>query len=123
MNLDDIDGAIWGVVVQEEKYSEVETTLYRFSDKITPYANEDLGIHKYIILTFKADGSPESIEFMKACVGDVKFFIDNYSKAGYNGLMIKEGCVPKKTIKGMIRAIFNNWQLPDKSLKTILAQV
>lgn len=122
MSLDEIDGALWGLTVNENGY-EVETTVYKFTDKITPYANADLEIHKYHILTFKHNGEPETIEFMKACIGDVRHFIDNHAKAGYNGLMVKDGCVPKKTVKDIIRVTFKNWQLPEKTLKTILSKV
>lgn len=122
MNLEEIDGALWGLTFKDNEF-EIETTVYRFSDKITPYANAELGIHKYHILTFRHDGEPETIEFMKANIGDVKHFIDNYAKAGYNGVMVKDGCIPKKTIKDIIRVTFRNWSLPEKSLKAILSQV
>jgi hypothetical protein len=60
---------------------------------------------------------------MKAHVGDVRRFIDNHAKAGYNGLMVKDGCVPKKTIKDLIRVTSKNFEIPDRYLKPILAQV
>jgi len=123
MNMNEVDGAIWGIIAQENGFNEIETTVYQFRDKITPYATEELEMHKYNILTFKSAAEPESIEFMKAHIGDVKHFIDNYAKAGYNGLMVKEGCIPKKTIKEMIKVTFKNWHLPEKSLKPILSQV
>jgi len=84
MNLDDIDGALWGIAGED-----LETTIYRFTDKKTPI-NEELQSYKYHVLTFKATGEPETIEFMKAHIGDVKRFIDNHAKAGYNGVMVKE---------------------------------
>jgi hypothetical protein len=122
MSLDEADGALWGLTENDGQF-EVETTVYKFTDKKTPYANEELGMHKYHILTFKHTGDPDSVEFMKACIGDVKYFIDNHAKAGYNGVMVKDGCVPKKTVKDIIRVMFKNWQLPDKTLKSILSQV
>jgi hypothetical protein len=122
MNLEEIDGALWGLTFKDNEF-ELETTVYRFTDKITPYANAELGIHKYHILTFRHDGEPETIEFMKANIGDVRRFIDNYAKAGYNGVMVKDGCIPKKTIKDIIRVTFRNWSLPEKFLKAILSQV
>ena len=65
----------------------------------------------------------ETVEFMKAHIGDVRRFIDNYAKSGYNGLMVKDGCIPKKTIKDLIRVTFKNFELPKKNLNSILAQV
>lgn len=121
-NLNEVDGALWGIIPQNENVNELEMTLYKFTDKVTPYANQELQFHKYNILTFKSS-DPNSIEFMKACIGDVKYFIDNHAKAGYSGVMVKEGCVPKKTVKDIIKVTFKNWQLPNKTLKTILSQV
>lgn len=120
MNLDDIDGALWGIA--GENGDEVETTIYKFTDKITPI-NEDLQSYKYHILTFKCTREPDTIEFMKAHIGDVKRFIDNYARAGYNGVMVKDGCMPKKTIKEIIKVTFRSCELPENYLKPILAQV
>lgn len=117
MNIDDVDGALWGISGEE-----LETTIYRFVEKETPI-NQELQSYKYNVLTFKADGDPDTIEFMKAHIGDVKFFIDNHAKAGYNGVMVKDGCIPKKTIKDIIRVTFKNFSLPETSLKPILMQV
>lgn len=117
MNLDDIDGALWGIAGED-----LETTIYRFTDKKTPI-NEELQCYKYHVLTFKSTGEPETIEFMKAHIGDVKRFIDNHAKAGYNGVMVKDGCMPKKTIKEIIKVTFRDCKLPQNCLKPILAQV
>jgi hypothetical protein len=117
MNLDDIDGALWGIAGED-----LETTIYRYTDKKTPI-NEELQCYKYLVLTFKPTGEPETIEFMKAHIGDVKRFIDNHAKAGYNGVMVKDGCMPKKTIKEIIKVTFKNCSLPENCLKPILAQV
>lgn len=117
MNLDDIDGALWGIDGEE-----VDTTIYRFTDKKTPI-NEELQCYKYHILTFKPTGEAETVEFMKAHIGDVKRFINNYASAGYNGVLVKDGCIPKKTIKDIIKTVFRNCELPQQCLKPILAQV
>jgi hypothetical protein len=37
--------------------------------------------------------------------------------------MVKDGCIPKKTIKDIIRVTFKNFSLPKTSLKSILMQV
>jgi hypothetical protein len=119
--IDEVDGALWGLV--ESQYGiECETTVYKFTDKHTPM-NEEIGSYKYHILTFKPMEAANTIEFMKAHVGDVRRFIDNHAKAGYNGLMVKDGCVPKKTIKDLIRVTSKNFEIPDRYLKPILAQV
>ena len=101
---------------------ECETTVYKFQDKNTPM-NEEIGSYKYHVLTFKPTEAANTIEFMKAHIGDVRRFIDNYAKSGYNGLMVKDGCVPKKTVKDLIKVTSRNFNIPDKHIKLILAQV
>ena len=118
--LDEVDGALWGLTIEDEIIA-CDTTVYKFNDIKTPM-NEEIGSYKYHILTFKPDNL-DTVEFMKAHIGDVRGFIDNNAKAGYNGLMVKDGCVPKKTIKELIKVTFKNFQLPKKSLNSILAQV
>jgi hypothetical protein len=119
--IDEVDGALWGLI--ESQYGiECETTVYKFTDKHTPM-NEDIGSYKYHVLTFKPMEAANTIEFMKAHIGDVRRVIDNPAKAGYNGLMIKDGCIPKKTIKDLIRVTSKNFEIPDRYLKPILAQV
>jgi hypothetical protein len=118
--IDEVDGALWGLTV-ENGIIECETTVYKFSDKLTPI-NEELGSYKYHVLTFKPTDL-QTVEFVQAHIGDVRNFIDNHAKAGYNGLMVKDGCVPKKTIKDLIKVTFKNFHLPKKSLVPILAQV
>ena len=121
--INEVDGALWGLTITPDgAYVECETTVYTFQDRITPI-NEEIGSYKYNVLTFKPNEAAETAEFMKAYIGDVKRFIDNHAKAGYNGLMVKEGCIPKKTIKEMIRAACRNFDIPAKTLKPILAQV
>lgn len=119
--IDEVDGALWGIL--ETQFGiECETTVYKFTDKHTPM-NEDLGSYKYHILTFKPLEAANTIEFMKANIGDVRRFIDNHAKSGYNGLMVKDGCVPKKTVKDLIRVTSKNFNIPDKCIRSILAQV
>ena len=118
--IDEVDGALWGLTIEDDMIG-CETTVYKFNDKSVPL-NEEIGCHKYHILTFKPTDL-ETVEFMKAHIGDVRRFIDNYAKSGYNGLMVKDGCVPKKTVKELIRITFRNFQLPKASLNPILAQV
>ena len=118
--IDEVDGALWGLTIDGETI-ECETTIYKFSEIITP-KNEEIGSYRYHVLTFKPTDL-STVEFMQAHIGDVRRFIDNHAKAGYNGLMVKDGCVPKKTIKELIKVTFRNFQLPNKSLKPILSQV
>lgn len=119
--IDEVDGALWGLT--ETKFGiECETTVYKFTDKHTPM-NEDLGSYRYHVLTFKPLQAADTIEFMKANIGDVRRFIDNHAKAGYNGLMVKDGCVPKKTVKDLIKVTSKNFNIPEKSIRLILAQV
>ena len=119
--MNEVDGALWGILETQEGI-ECETTIYKFTDKDTPI-NEEIGSYKYHVLTFKPMEAAETIEFMKAHIGDVRRFIDNHAKAGYNGLMVKDGCVPKKTIKDLIKVASKNFNVPNSSLKPILAQV
>ena len=119
--MDEVDGALWGLTI-EDGMIECETTVYKFTDKHTPM-NEDIGSYRYHILTFKPMEAADTIEFMKAYIGDVRRFIDNHAKSGYNGLMVKEGCVPKKTVKNMIRTTIKNFDIPEKTIRSILAQV
>ena len=121
--IDEIDGALWGLLYSSNgKTIECETTVYKFENRCTPI-NEETGSYKYHIFTFKPNEPTTTIEFMKAYIGDVRNFIDNYAKAGYNGLMVKEGCIPKKAIKDMIRVTCKSFNVPEKSLKPILSQV
>lgn len=121
--INDIDGALWGLILDTKNETiECETTVYKFVDKVVPIDSE-LGFYRYHILTFKPDQPESTVEFMQARIGDVSYYIDNLAKAGYNGLMVKHGCVPKKTIKNMIKVLFKNFSLPNKQLKSILKQV
>jgi len=121
IEIDEVDGALWGLFIENDMV-ECETTIYKFNDQIVPI-NEETNSYKYNIFTFKPTEPKNTIEFMKAYIGDVRGFIDNYAKLGYNGLMVKDGCVPKKTIKNMIRITTKNFDIPEKKIRSILAQV
>jgi hypothetical protein len=60
---------------------------------------------------------------MAAYIGDVKFFIDNQAKAGYNGMMVKDKAIPKKEIKVMFKQILDNWEFPMKTINDVVKQV
>lgn len=117
-----IDGALWGLLYSSDNTIECETTIYKFSTDTVPL-HEELGTYKYHVFTYKPTEPDKTLEFMKAHIGDVRNFINNYAKAGYNGLMVKDGCVPKKTIKKMIKLTCKNLDVSDSLLKPILAQV
>jgi hypothetical protein len=116
---DGCDGALWDVVVKEDKeeiVKELATTIYNFKDRdIKP---GDLGF-KYSILTIKN----KDAEFIQAYIGDVTQYIQNQAKAGWSGLMVKNGVVPKKTIKEMFKVILNNSDFNNRYVRSILAQV
>jgi len=118
--IDEVDGALWGLTIEDDMIG-CETTVYKFNEITTPM-NEEIGSYKYHVLTFKPNDLTQ-VEFIKAHIGDVRGFIDNHAKAGYNGLMVKDGCVPKKTIKDLIKVTFKNFRIPERSLKPILLQV
>lgn len=120
--INEVDGALWGLLYTGDDSIECETTVYKFSGEIIP-VHEDLGTYKYHVFTYKPTEPEKTLEFMKAHIGDVRNFINNYAKAGYNGLMVKDGCVPKRTIKKMIRLTCKNLDVSESSLKPILAQV
>ena len=121
--IDEVDGALWGLTITPNgEFVECETTVYKFEDVKTPI-NEETGSYKYHILTFKPTEAEGTMEFMRAHIGDVRKFIDNHARAGYNGLMVKVGCVPKKAVKDMIKIICKNFNVSDKNLKPILSQV
>jgi hypothetical protein len=119
--LHNCDGALWAVTKKTEKdevISELETVVYKYQDRV--FQSSDLGF-KYHVLTFKQDKS--DAEVMSAYIGDVKFFIDNHAKAGYNGLMVKDKAVPKKDIKLMFKQILGNWEFPTKTINAVIKQV
>lgn len=60
---------------------------------------------------------------MVAYIGDVKYFIDNQAKAGYNGMMVKDKAVPKKDVKLMFKQILGNWEFPVKTINAVVKQV
>lgn len=120
--IDDVDGALWGITKIDDGNFDLETTVYRFLEKKTPI-NEDLNSYKFHVFVFKPAEPESSVDFLKAYIGDVKGFIDNYARAGYNGVLVKDGCMPKKTIKDIIKVTSKNWDISDRFIKPILAQV
>ena len=114
------DGALWSVdkfTKQDEIVTEVNSVLYRYTEKtIKP---DDLGF-KYHILTFKQKS--DDAEILSAYIGDVKYFIDNHAKAGYNGVMIKHKSLPKKDIKELFKKILQNWDFPNKTISSVVSQ-
>jgi len=119
--LDDCDGALWALNKKTEKneiITELETMIYRYQDRT--FKPGDLGF-KYHVLTFKQDKSVA--EVMAAYIGDVKYFIDNQAKAGYNGMMVKDKAIPKKEVKTMFKQILGNWEFPMKTINDVVKQV
>jgi hypothetical protein len=118
VEFDSCDGALWHVT-QENNFANVDPTVYSYKDRYTE--PDELG-YKYHVLTYK-ENDHNSAEILCAYIGDVKFFIDNQAKAGYNGMMVKDKSVPKKTIKSMFKAILVNWQFPNNTIKQLVKQV
>ena len=119
--LDDCDGALWALNKKTEKneiITELETMIYKYQDRT--FTPGDLG-YKYHVLTFKEDKT--IAEVMAAYIGDVKCFIDNQAKAGYNGMMVKDKAIPKKEIKVMFKQILGNWEFPMKTINDVVKQV
>jgi hypothetical protein len=117
---DECDGALWHVIHDESNGNiEIDSTLYRYEDKsLQP---DELGF-KYHVLTFKEEDHT-SAEVLTAYIGDVRHFIDNHGKAGYNGVMVKAKSIPKKTIKQMFLTVLANWKFPDKTIRAVLKGV
>ena len=117
------DGALWHVEVVTENNQirhEVDSTLYKYKDReILP--NEDLGF-KYHVLTFK-EKEKDSAEVLSAYIGDVEHFIKNHASAGYNGMMVKNKAIPKKDVKAMFSKILENWEFPEKAIRSVVRQV
>ena len=120
IGFDGCDGALWHVIYDENNGNiEIDSTLYRYEDrKIEP---DELGF-KYHILTFK-EQDHNSAEILSAYIGDVRHFIDNHGKAGYNGVMVKDKSIPKKTIKQMFLAVLKNWKFPETTIRATLKGV
>jgi hypothetical protein len=118
---EDCDGALWAVnktKEQNETVTELETMIYKYQDRT--FKPGDLGF-KYHVLTFKQDKSVA--EVIAAYIGDVKYFIDNQAKAGYNGMMVKDKAIPKRDIKVMFKQILDNWEFPTKTINDVVKQV
>ena len=120
VGFDGCDGALWYVKSNgQDGNLEIDSTVYRYQDKnIEP---EELG-YKYHILTFR-EQDESSIEVMSAYIGDVRHFIDNNGKAGYNGVMVKHKSIPKKTIKQMFLTVLSNWDFSPKTIRTVIKEV
>lgn len=117
---DGCDGALWYVKLNEQDGNlEIDSTVYRYQDRtIQP---DDLGF-KYHILTFREEDN-SSAEVLTAYIGDVRHFIDNHGKAGYNGVMVKDKSIPKKTVRQMFELILSRWNFPQKTIRTIIKAV
>ena len=112
------DGVVWHLDQKEDHY-EIDATLYRYIDKKTEPS--DLG-YKYHVLTFKTE-DPDSAEVLAAYIGDVGYFVKNHASAGYNGVMVKDKSVPKKTVKQMFNAVLTNFHFPSNVIRSVVRQV
>jgi len=112
------DGVVWHLDQKEDHY-EIDATLYRYIDKKTEPS--DLG-YKYHVLTFKTE-DPDSAEVLAAYIGDIGYFVKNHASAGYNGVMVKDKSVPKKTIKQMFNAVLTNFSFPSNIIRSVVRQV
>lgn len=117
---DGCDGALWYVKLNgQDGNLEIDSTVYRYQDRtIQP---DDLGF-KYHILTFREEDN-SSAEVLTAYIGDVRHFIDNHGKAGYNGVMVKDKSIPKKTVRQMFELILSRWNFPQKTIRAIIKAV
>lgn len=116
------DGALWHIdkkMVDDEILHDVSSTVFRYKDRnIEP---DELGF-RYHVLTYKEDDE-NSVEILNAYIGDVKHFIDNHARAGYNGMMVKNKSIPKKDVKQMFASILSNWNFAPKVIKAAIKQV
>lgn len=116
----DCDGAFWYLTTEVTKDSEnivMNAELYKLrgGDKIK---ETEIG-YKYCILLFRNS----EVEYTKAYLGDMRGYINRMGKIGYGGLIVKDGSVPQKTIKNMIRKVLDNIQMPENEIKAFLKQV
>jgi hypothetical protein len=115
------DGVLWHIEVKINDNGvehEVDSTIYKYpASNIEP---DELGF-KYHILRYKEDKS--DVEVLTAYIGDVAHFVNNHARAGYNGLLVKNKCVPKKTVKEMFRRILTNWDFSPKIISSVVKQV
>ena len=115
------DGVLWGlnkVSVDKEEFVEMNSTIFKYQEKeIEP---DDLGF-KYHVLTFKEDKS--YAETVSAYIGDLKYFIDNQAKAGYNGMVVRSKTTPKKTVKKIFEKVLSNFNFPQNQIKQVLKEV
>lgn len=112
------DGVLWGlsrVKVENEEFVEMNSTIFRYEEKeVEP---DDLGF-KYHILTFKEDKT--CVETVSAYIGDLKSYIDNQAKAGYNGMAVRNKTTPKKTVKKIFEKVLSNFDFPENQIKQAL---
>ena len=116
----DCDGAFWYLTKEVTKDSEnivMNAELYKLrgGDKIE---ETEIGF-KYCILLFRNS----EVEYMKAYLGDMRGYINRMGEIGYGGLIVKDGSVPQKTVKNMIRKVLGNIQMSEKEIKAFLKQV
>ena len=113
------DAMIWSLV-EEDKGDRIERFCVQQAFKTDIESDPtDLGF-KYYICTFK---NKDSVELVKAIVGDPQAYISRLSRLGYNGLMIKHSNIPVRTSKKMIKTMLSGLGIEDKLIKTILKQV
>jgi hypothetical protein len=117
-NYEGCDGVLWYVDEQEDKIN-VDATMYRYVDKSV--GPDELGF-KYHVLTFKNDDH-NSTEVLTAYIGDVSHFVNVRASLGYNGLMVKDKSVPKKTIKQMFERVLTGCEFPGKIIKAVTKQI
>lgn len=118
--LKNCDGAFWYLtkeVTQDSENIVMNAELYKLKngDKIR---ETDIG-YKYCILLFRES----EVEYTKAYLGDMRGYIDRMGKIGYGGLIVKEGSVPVRTIKNMIRKVLDGIKMPEDEIKAFLKQV
>lgn len=115
---DGCDGILW-YVEEKENEVDIDATIYRYQDRFVE--PDDLG-YKYHILTFK-EKDLESAEVMNAYIGDVAHFVKVRASLGYNGLMVKQKIIPKKTVKQMFTKILESGQFSGKTIKWATKQL
>lgn len=120
IGFDGCDGALWYVKLNANDGNlEIDSTVYKYQNRnIEP---DELG-YKYYILTFR-EQDESSVEVISAYIGDVRHFIDNHGKAGYNGVMVKDKSIPKKTIKQMFLTVLSNWDFSNKTIRAAIRGV
>jgi hypothetical protein len=116
----DCDGAFWYLTKEVTNDAEsivMNAELYKLrgADKIK---ETEIG-YKYCILLFRES----EVEYTKAYLGDMRGYMDRVSKIGYGGLIVKDGSVPARTVKNMIKKVLDGIQMPENEIKAFLKQV